>query len=237
MVAIQAIWLRPPYSLVGRPGRGSETEYQFRNWFHFRWLSGDDVTQTLVHNIDRVSWILKEEMPAWCFGLGGRGSSFGEIYGDMFDHHTAVYEYASGARLYAMCRTEAGCYDNASDIVMGTKGTCHLADCRIEGQSKWRFNGPHNNPYDAEQKALIESVRNGQPINSGYHMATSTMICVLGQLACYSGKPIRWDQIAKSDFQFGPPPDAASFQTPPPSKPDATGNYPLPLPGVTKFTL
>jgi hypothetical protein len=158
------------------------------------------VTQSLVHNIDRISWILKEEMPAWCFGLGGRGSSFGEVYGDMFDHHTAVYEYASGARLYALCRTEAGCYDNSSDIVMGTKGKCYLGDCRIEGETKWRFKGPHNNPYDAEQKALIESVRNGQPINSGYHMANSTMIGVLGQLACYSGKPIRWDEIAKSDF-------------------------------------
>jgi hypothetical protein len=176
-------------------------------------------------------------MPAWCFGLGGRASSFGEVYGDMFDHHTAVYEYASGARLYALCRTEAGCYDNSSDIVMGTKGKCYLGDCRIEGETKWRFRGPHNNPYDAEQKALIESVRNGKPINSGYHMANSTMIGVLGQLACYSGKPTRWDEIAKSDFQFGPPPDAVSFQTPPPSLLDATGNYPLPLPGVTKFAL
>ena len=45
------------------------------------------------------------------------------------------------------------------------------------------------------------------------------------------------DEVAKSDFQFGPPPDAVSFQTPPPSLLDATGNYPLPLPGVTKFAL
>ena len=189
----------------------SETEYQFSNWYHFRWLSGDDVTQSLVHNVDRISWILKEEMPAWCFGLGGRASSFGEVYGDMFDHHTAVYEYASGARLYALCRTEAGCYDNSSDIVMGTKGKCYLGDCRIEGEAKWRFSGRHNNPYDAEQKALIESVRNGQPINSGYHMANSTMIGVLGQVACYSGKPIRWDEIAKSDFPVRPAAGSGEF--------------------------
>ncbi len=237
VVAAQSMFLRAPYQVVGRKAHYSETEYQFSNWYHFRWLSGDDVTQSLVHNVDRISWILKEEMPAWCFGLGGRASSFGEVYGDMFDHHTAVYEYASGARLYALCRTEAGCYDNSSDIVMGTKGKCYLGDCRIEGEAKWRFSGRHNNPYDAEQKALIESVRNGQPINSGYHMANSTMIGVLGQVACYSGKPIRWDEIAKSAFQFGPPPDGANFQTPPPSLPDAAGNYPLPLPGVSKFAI
>jgi predicted dehydrogenase len=237
VVAAQAMFLRAPYQVVGRKAHYSETEYQFSNWYHFRWLSGDDVTQSLVHNVDRISWILKEEMPVSCFGLAGRASSFGEVYGDMFDHNTAVYEYANGARRYALCRTEAGCYDNYSDIVMGTKGKCYLGDCRIEGETKWRFTGSHDSPYDAEQKALIESVRNGQPINSGYHMANSTMIGVLGQAACFSGKPIRWEQITKSDLQFGPPPDAANFQTPPPSLPDATGNYPLLLPGVSRFVV
>ena len=42
-------------------------------------LSGDDVPQSLVHNIDRVAWILKEQTPKWCFGLAGRSASFGEI--------------------------------------------------------------------------------------------------------------------------------------------------------------
>ena len=52
-----------------------ETAYQFRNWYHFRWLSGDDVPQSLVHNMDRVAWVLKEETPSWCFGLGGQSHS------------------------------------------------------------------------------------------------------------------------------------------------------------------
>jgi myo-inositol 2-dehydrogenase / D-chiro-inositol 1-dehydrogenase len=130
----------------------SELLYQFHNWYHFCWLSGDDVIQSLVHNMDRASWILKEEMPKWAFGLAGRSSSFGEVYGDMFDHHTVVYEYASGPRVYALCRTQAGCYNNSSDIVMGTKGRCYLGNCRIEGETNWQYPGPHNNPYDAEQK-------------------------------------------------------------------------------------
>ena len=33
---------------------------------------------------------------------------------------------------------------------------------------------------EAEQTALIESVRRGEPINSGYHMAGSTMVTVMG---------------------------------------------------------
>ncbi len=182
IVAMQSMFLRGPYQTVARNPAYTETQYQFSNWYHFCWLSGDDVPQSLVHNMDRVAWIMKEEMPKWCFGLAGRSTSFGEVYGDMFDHHTVVYEYASGTRVYALCQTRNGCYGNSSDIVMGTKGVCHLGACKIEGENAWTFPGPHNNPYEAEQKALIDSVREGKPINSGYHMANSTMSTVMGQI-------------------------------------------------------
>ena len=122
IVAIQSMFLRGPYQTVGRNPKLTETQYQFSNWYHFCWLSGDDVPQSLVHNLDRVSWIMKEEMPKWCFGLAGRSASFGEVYGDMFDHHTVVYEYASGARVYALCRTQNGCYGNCDRHHHGHQG-------------------------------------------------------------------------------------------------------------------
>jgi predicted dehydrogenase len=236
IVAMQPMFLRGPYRLEKRDSKMTETEYQFRNWYHFRWLSGDDVTQSLVHNMDRMSWVMQGEMPAWCFGLAGRSASFGEIYGDMFDHHTAVYEYASGTRAYAMCRTQRGCYSNAGDIIMGSKGTCDLGKCVIDGENKWRFEGPHNNPYDAEQKALIDAVRAGESINHGDYMADSTMAGVMGQIACYTGKPVKWEEVQSSDLRFGPPPEESNFETEPPSLADSTGNYPLPLPGLTGST-
>ncbi len=231
VVAMQSMFLRGPYRTVAREPGQTETQYQFRNWYHFRWLSGDDVTQSLVHNVDRMSWIMREELPAWCFGLAGRSSSFGEVYGDMFDHHAAVYEYPSGARMYALCRTETGCYNNSGDIIMGTRGTCYLDECRIVGETDWTFEGPHNDPYEAEQKALIDSIREGQPINCGDYMANSTLLAVMGQIACYTGKPTTWDEVSKSDLQFGPPPEQSTFETEPPSVKDESGNYPLPRPG------
>ncbi|MCP3918946.1 MAG: Gfo/Idh/MocA family oxidoreductase [bacterium] len=236
IVSMQSMFLRGPYRTYERERELTETQYQFRNWYHFRWLSGDDVTQSLVHNVDRMSWVMGEELPTWCFGLGGRSSSFGEIYGDMFDHHSAVYEYASGARLHALCRTQVGCYNNGGDVIMGTKGVCHLSKCQIKGETNWKFEGEHNNPYQAEQQALIDSIREGVPLNSGSYMGNSTMVAVLGQLACYTGKPTTWDEVATSDIEFGPSPDESSFETEPPSEKDASGNYPLPFPGITKFT-
>jgi predicted dehydrogenase len=235
IVSVQSMFLRGPYRLVGRDPELSETQYQFSNWYHFLWLSGDDVPQSLVHNVDRISWIMQEEMPTWCFGLGGRSASFGEVFGDMYDHNTVVYEYKSGTRLYALCRTQRGCYGNSSDIIMGSKGTCYLGACRIEGENPWKFEGKRNNPYLAEQAALIESVRNNEPINSGSYMNNSTMIGVMGQIAVYTGQPVKWDEAYKADLCYGPEPDGVSFETPPPTVPDETGNYPLPMPGITKL--
>ncbi len=231
VVAMQSMFLRGPYRVEPRQPNVTEMQFQCRNWYHFLWLSGDDVPQSLVHNIDRMCWIMHEQPPEWAFGLGGRSASFGEEYGDMFDHHTVVYEYRNGARLYAMCRTEHGCYDNSGDIIMGTKGQCHLAACRITGETNWQFDKPRNEEYHAEQAALIEAVQSGQPINSGYHMINATLIGVMGQIACYNGGAVRYADVAQSKLEYGPSPDETNFETPPPTLPDETGNYPLPMPG------
>ena len=232
---MQAMFLRAPYRLEPRDPSLTETQYQFSNWYHFCWLSGDDVTQSLVHNIDRMSWIMREQTPEWAFGLGGRSASFGDVYGDMFDHHTAVYEYKNGTRLYALCRTQANTYGNAGDIIMGSKGQCYLDQCKITGATNWRYDKDIVSPYLVEQAALIEAIKSGNPINSGSYMVPATMIGVMGQIACYTGQPITYAEASQADVEFGPSPDTSNFETPPPSLPDATGNYPLPIPGLTEY--
>jgi predicted dehydrogenase len=236
VVAMQSMFLRGPYQLVARDPKLTETQYQFSNWYHFLWLSGDDVPQSLVHNIDRMCWILHEQSPEWAFGLGGRSASFGEVYGDMYDNHTVVYEYKSGIRLYALCRTQKNTYGNGGDIIMGTKGQCDLANYKISGETNWQFDkNQRNNPYQDEQAALVEAIKNDKPINSGYHMVNATMIGVMGQVACYTGHEVTFDEVSKANLEYGPSPDDASFETPPPSVPDETGNYPLPMPGFTEL--
>ncbi len=235
VVAIQSMFLRAPYQTVRRDPSLNETRYQFSNWYHFRWLSGDDVTQSLVHNFDRMRWVLHEENPAWCFGLGGRSTSFGEVYGDMFDHHTVVYEFKSGPRLYGLCQTRDNCYPSWDDVILGTKGVCHWTACRIEGQTHWRYQGPKNDPAVGEQERLIGSIRSGKPINDGQTMIDSTYMGIMGQIACYTGKPVTWEQMTAADFEFEPKIADVRLDMDAPTKPDAAGNYPLPVPGVTKY--
>ena len=92
--------------ITGDPGRyypmkePLETmEYQMRNWYYFTWLSGDHIVEQHCHNHDKAAWVLKGEYPVSAYGLGGRQSRTDPKLGNIFDHHTVVYEYKSGARV------------------------------------------------------------------------------------------------------------------------------------------
>jgi myo-inositol 2-dehydrogenase / D-chiro-inositol 1-dehydrogenase len=240
IVTIEENFLRAPYQLYYRQPKQHEVEYQFGNQYHFAWLSGDDVTQSLVHNVDRATWAMREQTPVKAHGLGGRSSSFGNEYGNVFDHHSVVYEYANGVRMYALCRTQNGCYSEYSSAYFGTKGRCRLwpsSRYSIKGETNWDYRGPIGNPYDLEHQALFSAIRAGNPINAGDYMARSTLIGVMGQLTCYSGRELTWDQVSKSDFVFTPKPEDVRLDMEPPVKPDEKGWYPVPMPGITEFKI
>jgi myo-inositol 2-dehydrogenase/D-chiro-inositol 1-dehydrogenase len=235
IVTIEENFLRAPYQVVRRKEGLKEVEYHFYNWYHFCWLSGDDVIQSLVHNVDTATWAMMGEAPVKCHGLGGRSASFGDMYGDMFDHHSVVYEYKDGARMYAHCRTQGKCYGDYSSKVWGTKGHSNLFNCTIEGATSWKYSGPGGNPYQIEHNRLFEAIRTGKPVNCGDYMVKSTLIGVMGQVACYTGQPVTYEQVEKSNFSFGPRPEEARLDMEPPTKPGPDGNYPLPVPGQTKL--
>lgn len=231
IVSMEVNFLRAPYVLVDRQPGWSEMEYQCRNWYHFSWLSGDDVTQSLVHSVDKASWAMREETPIRAHGLAGRSASFGQIYGDVFDHHGVIYQYANGTRLYAFCRTQKECHEDVSDWILGTKGRASLLNYKIEGQTKWDYPGPFLNPYKEEHKAFFTAIRSGKPINSGSYMANSTMVAVLGQMVCYTGRQLGWKKAYDADFAFEP--RQCDFTTEPPVKPGTDGLYPVAVPGKT----
>ena len=240
IMTIEENFLRGPYNVVRRDPKLNEVEFQFSAQMHFTWLSGDDVVQSLVHNVDRATWALKEQTPVKAHGLGGRSASFGEIYGDTFDHHTVVYEYANGTRMYALTRTQNGCYDEYSSAYFGTKGRCYLypsSRYRIEGEKPWKYQGPLGAPHQREHEVLFAAIRSGTPVNSGETMARSTLVAVMGQLACYCGKELTWDQVSKSNFVFTPKLEDVRLDMEPPVKPDAKGNYPVPMPGMSVFKI
>jgi myo-inositol 2-dehydrogenase / D-chiro-inositol 1-dehydrogenase len=234
IVSIEENFLRAPYVVTERKPEYSELEWQSSTQYHFRWLGGDDVPQSLVHNLDRSSWVLGNAVPIKCHGLAGRSTMVEPLYGDVFDHHSVVYEFEKGVRVYAFTRTTAGCYDECSSLVSGAKGKASLLNCRIWGENAWHWPGQCD-PYQIEHNKLFAGIRSGDPINCGAYMARSTMIGVMGQISCYTGKEVAWDQIMASDYYYPPKPEDCHDGMEPPTKPGANGSYPVPAPGREKM--
>lgn len=234
IITIEENFLRPPYVITQREPWMSELVWQCSTQYHFNWLSGDDVPQSLVHNLDRSSWVMHDTAPAKCHGLGGRSSMTDHIYGNVFDHHSVVYEYDNGVKIYAFCRTTDGCYNNTSSIIAGSKGKASILSCEIWGENAWKWDG-NCNPYQIEHDVLFGAIRKGEPVNNGEYMARSTMMGIMGQASCYTGEEITWEQINKSEFSYGPKPEECHDDMEPPVLPCENGSYPVYKPGFTRL--
>lgn len=234
IVAIQEEYLTSPYIVRERQPEWSEMEYQYRNWYHFNWLSGDQTAQQLIHSIDKASWALGDVPPVKAWGMGGRQVCVEPQYGDQFDHHAVVYEYANGVRVFGYCRDILGCHNGTTDTILGTKGKAFMPNrCRIEGASPWRAPESDASMYDVEHAELFAAIRAGKPINNGDYMFTSTMLAILAQMVCYTGQELTWERALESTLSFNLP--EYRFDAQPPVVPRPDGTYPTAMPGLTPF--
>jgi predicted dehydrogenase len=233
VIAIQETYCVSPYHVSQRDPKWSEFEWQMRNWYHFNWLAGDQCIQQLIHNLSKSAWIMGDKPPVKAWGMGGRAACFGACYGDMFDHQTVVFEYPNGVRVFGLCRNHLGCRDELSDVVFGAKGRASLLTGRIEGQTNWEYDGPKPNPYDVEHQELFAAIRAGKVINNGDYMVHTTMLALMAQTVCHTGQEIAWDQFLGSTYSVELPRYGWDIESP--VKPNAKGEYDIPIPGITKF--
>lgn len=209
------IWFRGPNDDM------SELDWQCHNWYHFTWLSGDQICEQHIHNIDVLNWCFNGP-PAKFMAVGGRqwrdhnqgqvnkakeacrkytGSEEGwEKYsGDIWDHIYCEFEYPNGARCLSFSGHSPGTGRNGEKIV-GTKGT---SDCRvsISGQNAWKYDGKMVNGQQQEHIDLIDSIRAGKPLNEGQRIAESTLTAIGARTAAYTGKVVEWDWLMNASQQ------------------------------------
>ncbi|HUD49720.1 MAG TPA: Gfo/Idh/MocA family oxidoreductase [Candidatus Baltobacteraceae bacterium] len=226
-------WVRERKKLEEDAGRPlTEMEYQMRNWYYFVWLCGDHINEQHIHNLDVINWV-KQGHPVRAWGMGGREVRKGIDNGEIFDHHAVEFEYADGTRCSSQCRHQPGCWDNVSEHVQGTKGLCDVSGHRIKGEQDWHFTTPGaRDPYQQEHDDFFAAIRKDTPYNeTAAYGAYSTMTAILGRMSTYSGKEIAWDDAINS--QIDTMPKVLGWDADPPTKPDATGHYPVAVPGVT----
>ena len=218
----------------GRAEGMTEMQYQVHNWYHFCWLSGDNIGEQHVHNIDIGNWVQGDQHPVEANGMGGCTARYldnNKGTGQLFDHHFVEFTYENGAKMYSQCRHMKGCFGNVSEAAHGTKGTSNCSG-RIEGGNEWKFDGKGVSGHQQEQTDLLATLRAGKRYNEGYYGATSSMTAVLGRVANYSGKVVKWDELVEKGGTEMP--ESLAWNAPAPVAKGEDGNYPIPVPGQFK---
>ncbi len=203
----------------------SELEWQCHNWYHFTWLSGDQVVEQHIHNIDVMNWCFNGP-PKLITAVGGRGvrdysdqakqvaaklgkpDDWVKYNGNIWDHIVAEMEYPNGARCLSFCGHGPGTHRNGEKIV-GSKGTsdCNGRIMDLEGKVVWQYQGQNVNGQVQEHVDLIRSIRSGQPLNEGVRIGESTLTAIGIRIAAYTGQSVSWEWLMKgSKNQLVPDP-------------------------------
>ncbi|TWU15364.1 Gfo/Idh/MocA family protein [Allorhodopirellula heiligendammensis] len=201
-----------------KPGM-SELEYQLYNWMHFVWLSGDQIAEQAVHNIDALNWVMGSP-PESAYGSGGQ---FTRPEGsEMWDSMSVDYVYPGERVVSFMCRQIPGTQGDNGSVIYGTEANMHIAamsgGSRIvdrKGKEVWSVAGSISDAYKQEHKDLIDSIRDGKPIVELKQTADSSLTAVLGRLAAYTGQKVTWDFVTDKSTLDLFPQDMASNGVPP----------------------
>ncbi|MCD6304211.1 MAG: Gfo/Idh/MocA family oxidoreductase, partial [Planctomycetes bacterium] len=244
------IWYRTP-----KPGM-SELEWQCYNWYHWTWLSGDQLCEQHIHNLDVINWCFQGP-PARFLGMGSRltrdyeaqarrasvalngNDKKTEIYrGDIYCHIGTEMIYPNGARVLSMGRHAPKSTNRVSEHIVGTKGHSNCngviwdlkTDDRGRSREIWRFKGKNSSGRTEEHAVLIRSIKAGKPVNEGKRIAESTLTAVGCRMSAYTGREISWDWLLNSSKLDLLPPEVEKNLKPGP------GIFPpVAVPGKTKL--
>jgi predicted dehydrogenase len=228
IVALNANWVGSPvlnftnaalFPNQKRNPKWSDMEFQHRNWYSFVWLSGDQIVEQHLHNIDVCNWFMGTH-PVEVIASGGAAwRPREEEYGNIYDHVHADFVYPNGVHMSSHCRQYRNAPSNVSERIVGAKGTIDSASLRNAR--------PAVDPYVQEHTDMVNSILGKGPyINEAMAVAESTMTCLMGREAAYSGQKITWEMIMNSQLDLLPKSFDYKASVPVP---------PLPVPGVYQF--
>ena len=229
------------------PKQPDETElaHQIRNYSCFNWLNASFFVDWLIHNIDVCCWAKN----AWPVSAQGQGARVARTHPDqMLDQYAVEYTFADGTKLFAQGRHVSGCWDIFSDFAQGAKGSAVLMETLAAAKSRlykgqaqtsanlvWRYQGATENPYQLEHDLFFDAIRNDKPCNETKRAAETCLVSIMGRMAAESGQVINYDEALASNLELAPGLEQiTSLDAQAPILPDASGKYPIPVPGQAK---
>jgi len=197
VVELGASYLSGPVMHVDhRDPSWGDMEFQHRDWYSFVWICGDQMVEQHIHTIDFCNWVMNAHPVSVTASGGVAWRPREELYGNIYDHLDADFVYANGVHMHSSCRQyPQGCYRKVWNSIVGTKGRSDGLDMGTQGMD----------PYVQEHVRLVNSIRGDIPyVNDGVSVAESTLTCIMGREAAYSGKEITWDMIMASNQDLYP---------------------------------
>ena len=215
-----------------QPGQ-TEMEYQMRNWRYFTWLWGGQLAGQTIHQMDVMNWMMKD-YPISAKGLGGRQTFNGPNQGNTWDHHFTEFEYRNGTKMHVQSFTMDRCWGRMGFHVQGTRGSADERNRIYDLDKKvlWNWREDEPNEYEVEHDVLFRSILNGKHVNDTEYGAKSTLTTIMGRMAMHSGRIMTIEDVLQSEKSLLP--DKFTWDAEMPDIPDANGNYPTAMPGMSK---
>lgn len=199
------IWFKKREELAKHGEKTTDLAFQLYNWYHFIWTCGDHICEQHVHNLDVCNWAMGNKHPSKCIGVGSRAmrpAGSPNEAGNIYDQFAIDFEYEGGVHMFSMCRHIPKSDNNVSEAITGTKGFCQVNAYTINGKKV--ADGRGTDPYVQEHTDLINSIRQGKPINELKNVAESSLTAIMGRMAAYTGKTVTWDKALNSELDTYP---------------------------------
>ena len=166
--------------------------WQQRAWYSHVWICGDQIVEQHLHNIDVINWVLGDTHPVSVVASGGAVWRPREkLYGNIYDHVYADFEFANGVRMSSHCRQyPERKVRRVNELVVGTRGRSTVRDLGTPSQTS---------PYVQEHIDMIKSINGSGPYkNQALAVAYSTMTAIMGRESAYAGIEVTWDMAMNS---------------------------------------
>ena len=195
VVATYANWISGPVikgaDFIERLDQES-LAWQQRAWYSHVWICGDQIVEQHLHNIDVINWVLGDTHPVSVVASGGAVWRPREkLYGNIYDHVYADFEYANGVRMSSHCRQyPERKVRRVNELVVGTRGRSTVRDLGTPSQTS---------PYVQEHIDMVKSINGTGPYkNQALAVAYSTMTAIMGRESAYAGIEVTWDMAMNS---------------------------------------
>ncbi len=175
-------------------------EHLARNWYNFREMSADHLTEQAIHEIDLANWFIGR-LPKQAMGIGARHQ---RATGNIYDCFGIDYDYGDGVHVHAVARQINGCFDRCCTLLSGTKGHIAVLGSKIQKPEGTSVPFPFDNAATAgrddnmmvmEHADFLSGILSGNLLQEGEQVAMATATALCGTLAAYTGQMVRLSDL------------------------------------------